>query len=131
MDAVARGERTKREIAALFDVHESFIYKLIRQQRTLGHIEPLPPGGGAAAKLTEKHRALLSDLVAQSPDATLDELRTQLKKKARVNAGITTVWRALEALGLTLKKRPAAPLRRMSKRVPATPADKSGSRSSA
>lgn len=104
--AVEGGEQTKRAVAAQFDVHESFLYKLLRQRREVGHVAPLPHGGGHTAKLQEKQLAQLTDLVAQRPDATLDELREQLQKKARVKVGRTTLWRALESLDLPRKKRP-------------------------
>ena len=104
--AVEGGAQPKRAVAALFEVHESFIYKLLRQRREVGHLSPLPHGGGHTAKLQEKELALLTDLVAQNPDATLEELGTQLQKKARVKVGRTTLWRALEALDLPRKKRP-------------------------
>lgn len=73
IDAVERGEQTKREIAELFNVHESFIYKLLRQQRERGDIAPLPHGGGAVARLDSDHLAMLSNLVEEVPDATLEE----------------------------------------------------------
>ena len=104
--AVEGGEQTKRAVAAQFEVHESFIYKLLRQRREVGHLSPFPHGGGHTAKLQEKQLALLTDLVAQNPDATLDELCTQLHKKARVQVGRTTLWRGLETLDLPRKKRP-------------------------
>ena len=103
--AVEGGEQTKRAVAAQFEVPESFRYKLLRQRREVGHLAPLPHGGGHTAKLQGKQLALLTDLVAQSPDATLDELRTQVQKKAHVKVGRTTLWRALEALDLPRKKR--------------------------
>lgn len=114
ISAVERGDQTKRAVAALFEVHESFIYKLLRQRREVGHVAPLAHGGGNTAKLQEKHLALLTELVAQTPDATLDELRTQLQKKARVKLGRSTLWRGLEALDLPRKKRrndPPKPIR--------------------
>ena len=120
IDAVEKGDRTKREIAAIFDIHESFIYKLLRQQRERGDIAPLPHGGGAAAILQEEHLLLLTDLVAAAPDATLEELRAQMQKKGRVAASLATIWRGLEALELSRKKRPGA----MTKPIP-----KSGPRS--
>ena len=104
--AVEGGAQTKRAVAARFEVHESFLYKLLRQRREVGHLAPLPHGGGHTARLQEKQLALLTELVAQNPDATLDELCTQLQKKAHVKAGRTTLWRALEALNLPRKKRP-------------------------
>lgn len=104
IDAVERGDQAKREIAELFNVHESFIYKLLRQKRERGDIAPLPHGGGAEAKFDLSHLTILSELVTQSPDATLEELREQMKKKARIEASITTIWRALDDLGLSRKK---------------------------
>lgn len=102
--AVERKDQSKRAIAKLFGVHESFIYKLLRQQRDRGDIAPLPHGGGADAKLKEPHLTILSDLVAQAPDATLDELREQMKKQARVAVSVTTIWRGLDSLELSRKK---------------------------
>lgn len=104
VDAVERGIATKREIARMFDVHETFVHKLLRQKRERGDIAPLPHGGGAEAILKEDHLMILTELVAHSPDATLEELRKQMKKRARVEASIPTIWRALEALGLSRKK---------------------------
>ena len=111
IEAVEKGDKTKREIAEIFSIHESFIYKLLRQQRERGDIAPLPHGGGATALLQEEHLLLLTDLVAASPDATLEELRTQMKKKGRVAASLATIWRGLEALELSRKKRPSATTR--------------------
>jgi putative transposase len=111
VDAVERGDQTKREIAGLFDVNESFIYKLLRQKRERGDIAPLPHGGGASAKLTETDLLTLIDLVAETPDATLEELRQQMKKKVGVEVSLSTICRALQAVELTLKKRPSSPPR--------------------
>ena len=103
--AVDRGVGTMSEIAALFGVNESFIYKLLRQRRERGDIAPLPHGGGAQAKLNKDHLMILTDLVAKSPDATLEELCEQMKKKARVEVSVPTICRALQSLGLSRKKR--------------------------
>jgi transposase len=104
VDAVERGLASKRDIARTFGVHQSFVHKLLRQKRQRGDIAPLPHGGGATAILNQDHLLTLTELVALSPDATLAQLREQLRKKARVEASISTIWRALEALGLSRKK---------------------------
>src|SRR5215813_8934945 len=109
VDAVRRGDQTKREIARLFGVNESFIYKLLRQKRERGDIAPLPHGDGASAKLTDTDLLTLIDLVAEAPDATLEELRQQMKKRARVEVSQSTICRALQAVELTVKKRPGSP----------------------
>ena len=107
VEAVERQVGGKRQVAALFGVHESFIYKLLRQKRERGDIAPLPHGGGARAKLPAEHLPQLSALVAATPDASLDELRAQLEKKARVAVSRSTICRGLQALGLTRKKSPS------------------------
>ena len=111
VDAVERAVGSKREIARLFGVHETYVHKLVRHKRERGDLAPLPHGGGAEAKLKEGHLMTLTELVAKSPDATLAELRAQIKKAARVEVSITTIWRGLEALGLSRKKSPSATTR--------------------
>jgi transposase len=104
VDALERGLGTRSEVATVFDVHESFVYKLLRQKRQRGDLAPLPHGGGAEAKLNEDQLLLLADLAPKSPDATLEQLRVQIKKQARVELSVPTIWRALDALGLSRKK---------------------------
>ncbi len=93
VDAVEMGIDSKRRIAEVFSVHESFIYKLLRQQRDRGDLAPLPHGGGASARLTHDHLLKLTALVAHTPDATLDELRLEMKRKSRVAVSISTICR--------------------------------------
>ena len=104
MEAVERQIGSKRQLAAVFGVHESFIYKLLRQKRERGDIAPLPHGGGALAKLSEAQLQQLPVLVAATPDATLKELRVQVKKKARVAVRRSPICRGLQALGCREKK---------------------------
>lgn len=105
VDAVDDGIDTYSEIAEKFGVHESYLYKLLRQRRDLGHIKPLAHGGGAQSKLDDKTLTVLTKLVQQGPDLTLDELRRQLRKKTRTNVSISTIWYGLEKRQLSLKKR--------------------------
>src|SRR5215475_4819793 len=84
VDAVERGTATKREIARMFGVHETFVHKLLRQKRERGDIAPPPHGGGVEAKLKEDLLMMRTELVVEGADATLEALREQLKKRARV-----------------------------------------------
>ena len=111
VSAVERQIESKRKIADFFGVHESFIYKLLRQKRERGDIAPLPHGGGAQAKLSNEQQQMLPALVKAMPDATLDELRVQLKKKTRVEVSLSTICRGLRARGLSRKKSPSGPLK--------------------
>ena len=69
--AVERGDfiQSKREIARLFEVYESFLDKLLRQPRELAHLVPLPHGGGHTATLQDEPLAVRRDLVAYTPNA--------------------------------------------------------------
>ena len=118
VDAVEHDIGSKREIAELFGVHESFIYKLLRQQRERGDLAPLPHGGGAIALLTAARLLKLTAVVANSPDATLAELRAEMRRKSRVTVSLSTICRGLQALGLSRKKSPNSPPKPTRKREP-------------
>lgn len=112
VEAVDEQVGTIEEISSIFHVHSSYVYKLLRQRRETGDLAPLGHGGGASAKLASEERQLLADLVAEQPDATLDELRQRVETKKRVSVSVSTVWRWLDELALTRKKRPGGPVKR-------------------
>ena len=115
VEAVDQQRGTIAEIAEWFQVSERYVYQLLHLRRTHGGLAPRPHGGGAPAKLDESKRLQLAGLTAAFPDATLDELRELLRRRCRLQVCINTVWRALQQLDWTLKKRaagPAKPLRR-------------------
>lgn len=87
------------ELARRYRVAESWIYKMLRQRRETGSIEPLYGKPGPKVKLGG-HGERLGRIVRKYPDATLEELR----RKLRVRVSISMLWRALRDLGLTLKK---------------------------
>lgn len=118
IEAVERQVGSKREIARLFGVHESFLYKLLRQKRERGDLAPLPHGGGAQAKLSAGQWQQVASWIAATPDATLAELQDQVQQKLRVRVGLSTVWRGVETLGVTRKKRANGRRKPMPKREP-------------
>lgn len=111
VDAVDQQFGTVEEIAELFGVTERYVYKLLKLHRDTGDLTPRPHGGGAKAKLTEKKRLKLAALMAEFPDATLEEVRELLRRRCRLHVCVNTVWRALRQIDVTLKKRPAAPVK--------------------
>ena len=90
VEAVERQVGSKREIARVFGVHESFLYKLLRQQRERGDLAPLPHGGGVQAKLSEGQWQQVASWITTTPDATLAELQEQLQQKLRVRVGLSS-----------------------------------------
>lgn len=107
VEAVDQQGDTIEEIAGIFQVHSSYVYKLLRQRRDTRDLAPLPHGGGASAKLESEERGVLTALVAEQPDATLVELREGIRKRKGVSVSVSTVWRWREALALTRKKVPS------------------------
>lgn len=107
--AVDQQEHTIEEVAALFKVSERHIYKLLKQRRETGELAPLPHGGGAVAKLDEAKLLRLAEFVAATPDASLDELQGLLRRRCRTQVSLNTVWRGLQQIDFTRKKRRAAP----------------------
>ena len=117
--AVEQRHETIEEIAEIFGVTERHVYKLLKLHRETGDLSPRPPGGGATAKLDEERLLKLAELVAQQPDATLDELRQSLNRWQRQTVSLSTVWRGLKKIDFTLKKKldaPAKPARRNARR---------------
>jgi transposase len=108
VEAVDQQRGTIAEIAEWFSVSERYVYSLLQLRRTSGELAPRPHGGGAPAKLDEAMRLQLAELTAEFPDATLDELRQLLRRRCRLQVCLNTVWRALQRLDWTLKKRAAA-----------------------
>lgn len=106
------------EIAPLFNVSVSYIYKILARRRTTGEITARSQRHGPLPKLAS-YSDLLRARVAAAPDATLDELRLWLLSEHKIKVGNTCVWKQLSRLGLTLKKsRSALPSRigRMSRK---------------
>lgn len=85
-------------LAVRYRVSRSWVYRMAKQRRVVGHIEPLKGEMGRKPKL--RNEPELRRIVAESPDATLEELRQKLD----ICVSVSTLYRALHALKLTLKK---------------------------
>jgi transposase len=88
-----------KDVAAKFRVSVSWVNRLLQRRRETGEITPRPQTvfkKQAFAGQEERLRAL----VDAQPDRTLAELREAL----RSSASVSSVWRALDRLRLTVKK---------------------------
>jgi transposase len=88
------------EVAAKYRVSQSWVRRLKQRRRTTGSILPKKQRYGRQAKWPE-HAEKLGEIVRQTPDITLEELKARLPSEL----SISTIWRALRALGLSLKKK--------------------------
>src|SRR5262245_49776499 len=122
--AVDQQEHTIEEVAALFGVSERYVYQLLKLRRETGDLSPLPHGGGAPLKLDEAKLLELAGLVAEFPEATLDELRELLRRRCRINVSVNMVWLGLQRSEVSLTKRAAAHRKPARKGEPRSPRNK-------
>ena len=87
------------DVAAKYRVSGSWVRLLKQRRRETGEVAPRVQRHGRRGML-EPHLHTVADLIAAHPDRTLAELKDALATPARV----PTVWRAVRALGLTVKK---------------------------
>lgn len=105
VQAYEHGEGSIPEIALRFGVGTAFVKKMLRQWRATGDLAPLAHAGGKPASLNSRQRRLLQRQVRQQSDISLAELQSLLNEQGRVQVHVSTISRALSALGLPLKKR--------------------------
>lgn len=103
-----------RAIARKYRVSESWVRRLKQRRRETGEVAPRPPRNRRPPKLAAQADRI-RELVAATPDLTLRELRERLG----VTVALATLWAAVRAAGLTLKKRSSG---RPSKTGPRWPA---------
>ena len=114
--AVDRGGRVY-EVAPLFEVSVSYIYKALARRRRLGIETALPKGGRPGRKL-DRHLDALAAYIAAQPDATLAELVDWSQRDRGVRVCVATMWAMLERLDLSHKKRHAMPPSRSAPTLP-------------
>jgi transposase len=105
--AIDRGGRVY-EIAPLFEVSVSYIYKALARRRIYGIATALPKTGRPGRRL-DRHLDALAAFVDEHPDATLAELVDWSVRERGVKVCVATMWATLDALDLSHKKRHAMP----------------------
>jgi transposase len=91
---------TSKELAERYHVSRAWVDALKQRRRETGSIAPVKQVKFRRRALAAAQEQRLVALVTARPDATLAELRDAL----RTSAGLTTIWRALDRLELSLKK---------------------------
>jgi transposase len=88
------------EVAAKYRVSASWVRRLKQRRRETGSTAPKPQRHGPRPAWAE-HAERIAAAVRQRPDATLREHRERLG----LTLSTSSLWRALRALGLTVKKK--------------------------
>ena len=88
-----------KELAERYHVSRAWVDALKQRRRETGAIGPRPQTKFRGRVLAGQESRLTA-LIAARPDATLAELRDALP----TTAGLSTLWRAIDRLGFTVKK---------------------------
>ena len=96
-------QENRYEIAPLFNVSVSYIYKILIRRRTTGEITARAQRNGPRPKLVPYNDVLRARIEA-APDTTIDELRSWRLSEHKIKVCNACVWKQLGRLGLTLKK---------------------------
>lgn len=93
------GMRSK-EVAAKYAVSRAWVDRVKQRRRETGEITPRIQTTFRRRTLDLHQEERLVFLITARPDATLAELRDALP----TTAALSTLWRAIDRLGLTVKK---------------------------
>ena len=87
-------------VATQFEVSLAWVYRVIQRRRDTGSIEPRKQATFRRRALSGDEEGRLVALITAQPDATLAELQRALPTRA----ALSTLWRTIDRLGLTVKK---------------------------
>jgi len=87
-------------VASTFDVSRAWVHRLVQRRRETGSITPRKQTKFRGRALSSDEEMRLVALITATPDATLAELQHALPTRA----ALSTLWRTIDRLGLTVKK---------------------------
>ena len=93
------GGMAAKDVAVKFRVSRSWVNRLVQRRRETGEVTPRQQTVFKRSAVAGQEN-LLRTLVAARPDQTLVELRDALHS----TASLSSIWRALARLDLTVKK---------------------------
>jgi transposase len=86
-------------VATRFEVSVAWVDRLLQRRRETGSIEPRKQTTCRGRALSRAEEVRLVGLITARPDATLAELQHALPTRA----ALSTLWRTIDRLGLTVK----------------------------
>lgn len=102
--AAVEAGASRRAVADRFGVVASTVTKLVKHLERTGSLKPAKQGGDRRSRRVEAHAGEILDLVAASPDITLEEIAAHLKQAHGETFVVSTIWRCLDRHGLSFKK---------------------------
>ena len=100
------GGQPVRQVAAIFGVSVSYIYKALIRRRVTGDSRPNPRRGHRRRKLTPAQETALAEHVRLHPGRTLAQTRAWLLGEHGVSLSMGAMWQAMQRLKMSFKKSP-------------------------
>jgi transposase len=104
IDAVERGEMSRRAAARRYEISESAAVKWLGRFEQDGSRAPVGHGGHRPSKLMP-HRDFIEAARTEKPDATLQALCDRLLAERGIKADTSMMSRFFRRIGVTFKKR--------------------------
>jgi len=98
--ACDRGGMPQKEVAEIFGVSLGLVRKLLAQRRRSGDLAPRYGNCGGRRKILEAHEERMREVLAERPDATLQQLRDA----AGLDCAVQALHYALRRMGFNYKK---------------------------
>ena len=105
-DRVLHASGSIAEVATRFRVSQSYVARARSRRRRLGDDRPGTQRNHVPLKLRGLEDVLAARIQAHT-DQTLEQLCQWLQAEHGVQVSVTTLWKTLARLGLSLKKRPS------------------------
>ena len=103
--AYERGNVSEAEIAALFGIGEASLRRWRQRKRDKGSVAAGARASGPELRVGPKHESIVRKLVAEYPDAFVEDLAIRFVEETQRPCSRSAMGRALDRLGLTRKKR--------------------------
>ena len=91
---------SSQDVASKYSVSRAWVDRLKQRRRETGEIAPRKQTTFRSRTISADQEQRLVALITATPDATLVELRSALP----TTAALSTLWRTIGRLGLTVKK---------------------------
>ncbi len=90
-----------KAIAAAYSVSERTVYRLAQQKRETGSVAVRTSQRGRKESLTKEDKENIRKMMDETPDSTVNEILEELQ----LSVSYSTVERAINGMGYTLKKK--------------------------
>ena len=104
VNAYKQGNISIRKLATRFNLSKGLVQKLLKQQQTVGHVEPGKQGGSLKSTL-HGYETKLAEMVEKYADATLAEYCEYWGETNKQWVSPSMMCRALQKQNLRRKKR--------------------------